>query len=226
MGADEPTSLLVSRRVRLNSDDSSVTCDTSVPLNVALEVACTEAEGPGRRYALWVQGCPLRCPGCCNPEFLAFTPRSQRRVEDVVAAIDAARSRGIEGISVLGGEPTRQAAGLALVAEATRAMGLSVMVYSGFTLAQLRSEGDADVDRLLAATDLLVDGPYLEAQRTTERRFIGSTNQVLHALSDRYRVDDPAFSTHNTVEVRLVTNNNGSSHLIVNGWPTLGARTR
>lgn len=226
MGADERTSLLVSRRVRLNSDDSLVTCDTSVPLNVALEVACTEAEGPGRRYALWVQGCPLRCPGCCNPEFLAFTPRSQRRIEDVVAAIDAARGRGIEGISLLGGEPTRQAAGLALVAEATRAMGLSVMVYSGFTLTQLRAEHDHDIDRLLAATDLLVDGPYLEARRTTERRFIGSTNQVLHALSDRYRVDDPVFTADNTVELRLVKAADGTSQLIVNGWPTLGARTR
>jgi anaerobic ribonucleoside-triphosphate reductase activating protein len=201
--------------------------DTATPLlNVALEVACTEAEGPGRRYAVWVQGCPLRCPGCCNPEFLAFTPRSQRHVDDVIADIDAARARGIEGISLLGGEPTRQAAGLAVVAEAARAMGLSVMVYSGFTLADLRAEHDEAIDRLLAATDLLVDGPYVEALRTTERRYIGSTNQVLHALSDRYRTDDAVFSAPNTVELRLVTGPSGERLLVVNGWPTLGARTR
>ena len=35
-------------------------------------VPCTEAEGPGARFALWFQGCPLRCPGCCNPEMLPF----------------------------------------------------------------------------------------------------------------------------------------------------------
>ena len=39
-------------------------------LSVAQIVSCTEAEGPGKRFALWFQGCPLRCPGCCNPEKL------------------------------------------------------------------------------------------------------------------------------------------------------------
>ncbi|HGG57662.1 MAG TPA: 4Fe-4S cluster-binding domain-containing protein, partial [Nannocystis exedens] len=40
-------------------------------LQIAHIVAITEAEGPGRRFALWVQGCSLHCPGCCNPELFA-----------------------------------------------------------------------------------------------------------------------------------------------------------
>jgi anaerobic ribonucleoside-triphosphate reductase activating protein len=200
--------------------------DVRRTLNVAMEVACTEAEGPGRRYAIWVQGCPLRCPGCCNPEFLAFREATRRAVDDVIADIDAARARGIEGISLLGGEPTRQAAALADVAEAVRAMGLTVMVYSGFTLAELRARGDVDVDRLLAATDLLVDGPYVEARRTTTRRYIGSDNQVLHVLTDRHRADDAVFAAPNTVELRVITDADGRTRVELNGWPTLGARTR
>jgi anaerobic ribonucleoside-triphosphate reductase activating protein len=200
--------------------------DVRRTLNVALEVACTEAEGPGRRYALWVQGCPLRCPGCCNPGFLAFREATRRSVDAVIADIDAARARDIEGISLLGGEPTSQAAALADVAEASRAMGLSVMVYSGFTLAELRAGNDADVLRLLDATDLLVDGPYVEAQRTTTRRYVGSDNQVLHTLSSRYRADDAVFAAPNTIELRLVTDSNGRTRIELNGWPTLGARTR
>lgn len=195
-------------------------------LNVAMEVACTEAEGPGRRYALWVQGCPLRCPGCCNPEFLADVPRLRRPVDDVIADIDAARARGIEGISLLGGEPTSQAGPLAVVAEASRALGLSVMVYSGFTLEALRDRHDPDVDRLLLATDLLVDGAYVEALRTTGRRFIGSTNQRLIPLTDRYDVADPVFAADNTVELRVITDPSGARRIELNGWPTLGARTR
>mgnify|MGYP001548512049 CR=1 FL=1 len=53
-------------------------------VNVALVVPCHEAEGPGKRWALWVQGCPILCPGCCNPEFLAEKERDRRSVDDLV----------------------------------------------------------------------------------------------------------------------------------------------
>src|SRR5206468_10530918 len=85
-----------------------------VTLSVAQVVPCTEAEGPGRRYALWFQGCPLRCPGCCNPEMLPFTGGTPRPVADVLADIDQSHSEhGIEGITLLGGEPLAHAAGAA-----------------------------------------------------------------------------------------------------------------
>lgn len=196
-------------------------------LNLALVVGCTEAEGPGRRMAIWVQGCPLRCRGCCNPEFLADVPRTLRDPVDVIADLQRFHAaHQLEGISLLGGEPTRQAAGLAVVAEAAQALGLSVMVYSGFTLEQLRAQRDAQVDRLLAATDVLVDGPYDDTQRTTNRRFIGSANQTLHVLSDRMAHDDPRFAAPNTVELRIVVDAAGTQRFELNGWPVLGHRTR
>ena len=36
-------------------------------INLASIRLCTESEGPGKRTAVWVQGCQRRCPGCCNP---------------------------------------------------------------------------------------------------------------------------------------------------------------
>ena len=51
-----------------------------VRLRIAQIVPSTEAEGPGRRFALWFQGCSLRCPGCCNPEMLPFTGGDERTV--------------------------------------------------------------------------------------------------------------------------------------------------
>ncbi len=195
-------------------------------LNVALAVPCTEAEGPGPRYALWVQGCALRCPGCCNPEFLPFQQRDRRFVDDVVAEmLQAQAQHHIEGISLLGGEPTRQARALRQVAAAARAAGLSVMVFSGYTLAELQAEGDDDVLALLACTDLLVDGRYEEGERTTRRRYIGSDNQVLHFLSDRYQADDARFAEGNTLELRVLIDK-GTGALTINGWPVHGARTR
>jgi len=209
-----------------SSSSSSSPSSPSSSLNVAVAVACTEAEGPGRRYALWLQGCSLRCSGCCNPEMLPFVERSRRTVDDVVADVLAARdAHDIEGVSLLGGEPTRQAGPLADVAAAVQAAGLSVMLYSGYTLAELHAEGDDDVRRLLSHVDLLVDGRYDETSRTTQRRFIGSDNQVLHFLTSRYRHDDPRFAAGNTVELRITMGPDGGL-FVLNGWPVHGSRTR
>jgi anaerobic ribonucleoside-triphosphate reductase activating protein len=185
---------------------------------VAMIVPCTEAEGPGRRYAVWVQGCPLRCPGCCNPEMLEFAGGDPREPDDLV---DEACAAGVEGISLLGGEPFAHADALAPFAERARARGLSVMIFSGYTLAELRARPDPAAARLLAATDLLVDGRFDARRRTTARRFIGSDNQVLHFLGPRYAADDPRLRGPQTIELRL---KNGE--LTLNGWPVLGARTR
>lgn len=188
-------------------------------LNVAMVVPRTGAEGPGERFALWVQGCPKRCPGCCNPEFLRFSGGTPREVSELVSEILASH---VEGVSLLGGEPFAQAPELARLAEAVRAEGLSVMVYTGYTLAELRAaDAPTGAAALLAHTDLLVDGQYEQARRTTSRRWIGSDNQVLHFLSSRYDPADPQFSEPNTVELRLV-----GGRIVLNGWPVNGARTR
>mgnify|MGYP000933723061 CR=1 FL=1 len=187
-------------------------------LRVAMVVPRTEAEGPGPRYAVWVQGCPLRCPGCCNPEMLESAGGEARDPEDMVEEACAA---GVEGVSLLGGEPFAQADGLATLAEGARARGLSVMIYSGYTLAELRALAGEGPRRLLAAADLLVDGRFEARLRSQRRRFIGSDNQVLHFLSDRYRADDPRLAGGNTVELRL-----RGGELLLNGWPVLGPRTR
>src|ERR1700722_13754106 len=108
-------------------------------LSVAHIVSCTEAEGPGRRFALWFQGCPLRCPECCNPEMLPFTGGTPRSVADVLADIEKARDAdSIEGITLLGGAPLAHAAGAAALARGARELGLSVMVFTGYTLEQAR----------------------------------------------------------------------------------------
>lgn len=196
-------------------DDAPSADLAGVELRVAVEIADTEAEGPGRRYAIWVQGCPMRCPGCCNPEFL---PVRGGRLDSSAALLErvlaAHRRAPIEGISLLGGEPFAQAAALANLAEAVREVGLSVMIYSGYTLAELRAMPEPAVARLLAACDLLVDGRYEREQPDHERRWIGSRNQVLHVFGDRYTLDDPRFHAGETVEIRLV-----AGELTINGWP-------
>src|SRR3954447_22266118 len=94
---------------------------TDLFLQIAQIVAATEAEGPGVRFALWFQGCPLRCPGCCNPEMLPFEGGTRMTLAEVLAQLDEARRQhGVEGITLLGGEPTAHAAGAVALARAVR----------------------------------------------------------------------------------------------------------
>jgi anaerobic ribonucleoside-triphosphate reductase activating protein len=191
----------------------------AVTLRVAQVVPWTEAEGPGRRFALWFQGCPLRCPGCCNPEMLPFEGGTEVHLDAVVAQVEeAARDHGVEGITLLGGEPMAHAAGAAALAREVRRLGLTVMVFSGYTLEEARQLPDPAAGELLALTDILVDGPYLREQPETRRRWIGSANQRIHFLSDRYRADDPRWLLPNTLEIRL-----RGPELSVNGFPARSA---
>jgi anaerobic ribonucleoside-triphosphate reductase activating protein len=195
-------------------------------LRVAQIIPDTEAEGPGRRFAVWVQGCPMRCAGCCNPQMLRFEGGDEIAEDDLAGRVG--QIEGVEGISLLGGEPFAQAVACAAFAERVRANGLSVMIYTGFTLSELeakRERGEPGIGELLAACDVLVDGPYDREKPERERRWIGSTNQVMHFLSDRYRADDPRLRAENTVEIRLRRSADGTE-LIVNGWPALAAAVK
>jgi anaerobic ribonucleoside-triphosphate reductase activating protein len=188
-------------------------------LSVAQIVPCTEAEGPGRRFALWLQGCPLRCAGCCNPQMLPFEGGQALSLTEVVEQIERASKRhGIEGITLLGGEPLAHAAGAASLAREVRGRMLTVMVFSGYTLEEIRQMPDPAVHELLAHTDILVDGPYIRELPDTRRRWIGSTNQRIHFFTERYRADDPCWRSPNTLEVRLQ-----GSQLTVNGFPAPAA---
>lgn len=195
-----------------------MTPDDALTMQVAQVVPSTEAEGPGRRFAVWFQGCPLRCPGCCNPEFLPFVGGETRALTEMMVSLERASVEdGIEGVSLLGGEPFTHAPAAAALAGAARQRGLSVMVYSGFTLEQLRARTDPAAIELLALTDLLVDGPYVRELPDAERRWVGSTNQRVHFLTDRYRPDDPCWRRRNTLEIRV-----RGTEVSVNGFPAPG----
>jgi anaerobic ribonucleoside-triphosphate reductase activating protein len=192
------------------------TDDLTMP--IAQVVPCTEAEGPGKRFAVWFQGCPLRCPGCCNPEFLPFRGGELKTLAEMTGWIDRARvESGVEGITLLGGEPFAHAAASAALARAARERGLSVMVFSGYTLGQLADLPDPATGDLLAHTDILVDGPYLRDQPDTSRRWIGSRNQEIHFLTDRYRFDEQ-WQRRNTLEIRV-----RGGEITVNGFPARDA---
>ncbi|MER3414885.1 MAG: radical SAM protein [Gemmataceae bacterium] len=187
-------------------------------LNLAAWLDCTEAEGPGRRFALWVQGCSIRCPGCCNPHMFDFVPKKILEAAQVIQQIEKAHSlHHLEGVTFLGGEPMLQARGLAAVAQGARRLGLSVMVFTGYTLEQLERMNLPGVKDLLDYTDVLVDGPYRADVPETERNWVGSRNQRFFYFTNRYDSTieyDPRY--RRSVEIRIARD----LRMTISGWPT------
>jgi anaerobic ribonucleoside-triphosphate reductase activating protein len=130
----------------------------------------------------------------------------------------AVNQENVEGITLLGGEPLAHAAEAAALAREVRRLGGSVMVFSGHTLEEARQMPDPAVAEVLAHTDILVDGPYLRDQPERRRRWIGSANQRIHFLTDRYQPEDPRWLLPNTLEIRWA-----GGELAVNGFPAPAA---
>lgn len=143
-------------------------------LNLSGIVQDSIVDGPGIRTAIFCQGCPHHCPGCHNPETWDFGCGTDVPVEDLV---DVVRSNPLcRGVTFSGGEPFAQAAGFAKLAQLLKERGYEVASYSGYTFEELLN-GSEDQKKLLASIDILIDGPFLLAQKSLEVPFRGSRNQ-------------------------------------------------
>lgn len=157
-------------------------CRRMSVLNLAGFLARSSANGPGTRAVIWVQGCPIRCRGCFNPASWSFSPVTMVSSDELAARILA--TDGIDGVTFSGGEPFAQAGALACVGEQVRDEGLTIVTYTGYTCEQLTTRADPAMDRLLAVTDLLIAGPYVENMACNDP-YIGSANQQVIPLTGR-----------------------------------------
>lgn len=156
-------------------------------LTVARFEPTTTALGPGCRAVIWFHGCSFACPGCIAAEMNASAEFARIPVERLVRTL--ATIPGIEGVTLSGGDPFDQnLESLALLLEQLRACSpLSVMCYTGRTLAQLQTGVKADAHhRVLVNVDVLVDGLYVDSLNDGHV-WRGSSNQHVHFLTPRYR---------------------------------------
>ena len=135
-------------------------------------------DGPGFRFVVFAQGCNQHCEGCHNPATWDMDGGIDKPVEALVAEMKS--NPLTDGLTLSGGEPFLQAAECAELSAAARQSGLNVWAYSGFTFEELLERaqgGDADTMALLEMSDVLVDGPFLLAERTLSLKWRGSRNQ-------------------------------------------------
>ncbi|MDR0388560.1 MAG: radical SAM protein [Spirochaetaceae bacterium] len=134
-------------------------------------------DGPGFRYTVFVQGCDFRCPGCHNPALQSFSGGRRVSIAEITAAVRA--NPLLSGLTLSGGDPFTQAVPCAALAEQVRALGLTVVVYTGYLWEDLLAADKPGWRRLIEAADILVDGPFIQTQKNIELRFRGSANQRL-----------------------------------------------
>ena len=150
-------------------------------IRIAGTVNDSIVDGPGYRYTVFTQGCPHHCPGCHNPESHDFAGGS---VVDTEVILKQVRENPIlDGVTLSGGEPFCQAEACLELAKAAHALGLNVWCYTGYTYDVLMKEADPARMALLNEVDVLVDGPFVLAQKSLELKFCGSRNQRLIDLN-------------------------------------------
>ena len=146
----------------------------SESISVAGVIGDSITDGPGIRMTVFVQGCPHHCEGCHNPETHPFAGGEPCSAGELLQKID--KNPLLSGVTLSGGEPFCQAAALLPLAEGVRARGLELAAYSGWTYEQLLEQG-GDKAALLRLCHVLVDGPFVLAERSLSLRFRGSKNQ-------------------------------------------------
>ena len=141
------------------------------------------ANGPGVRVSLFVSGCRNHCKGCFNPETWDFDYGRPftRATEDEI--IEALRPSWIQGLSILGGEPTEEENAAVLIPFLKRVRAAlpdkDIWLYSGYTYEVLRDK------EILTLADVLVDGPFLLEQKDAGLAFRGSRNQRIIDLKEK-----------------------------------------
>lgn len=129
-------------------------------------------DGEGIRYVIFTQGCPHHCSGCHNPQTHSFDSGKLVLIEDILDDISKIKD-WIDGITLSGGEPFCQIGQCSIIAEQAQKMGLSVWCYTGYLFEDLYRQGI----ELLKHIDVLVDGPFVQAEKSLELDFRGSRNQ-------------------------------------------------
>ena len=148
----------------------------TVEFRIAGTVNDSIVDGPGFRFSVFVQGCSHRCPGCQNPQTWDPDGGETATVEDIMASVDA--NPLLRGVTLSGGEPFEQPAPMAEIARSCHERGLDVWCFTGYLYEDIAAGvlGDEALS-LLDACDVLVDGLFVEEEKTFGLKWRGSSNQ-------------------------------------------------
>ncbi len=147
-------------------------------------------DGPGMRYAIFVQGCPHHCVGCHNPQTHSYRGGTMMKLKGIMREIR--ENPLLYGVTFSGGEPFDQPEALAVLGAQVKSAGYHLMAYTGYTYEELQERTGLEpaVGELLTLVDVLVDGRFEISQRDLTLLYRGSSNQRLIDLAAMRRAQD------------------------------------
>ena len=154
-------------------------------MNYSNIILCDTANGEGIRISLFVSGCTNHCQGCFNEEAQDFNYGKLYTSKTEQAILKQISKPYVAGLSILGGDPLCQDnTGLTCLIELVNAvhdLGKTAWLWTGFVWENFNhielSIDKALIKTLLYNCDVVVDGPFIEAQKDLTLAFRGSSNQ-------------------------------------------------
>lgn len=132
----------------------------------------TSVDGPGLRTSIYFSGCSHHCEGCHNPQSWDIDAGKEMSVDELLKIIDYNRFP----VTFSGGDPFFQAEEVTELARAIKAQqGRNIWCYTGYKWENVVN--DSRFRPLLETIDVLVDSPFILAQRDISLLFKGSANQ-------------------------------------------------
>ena len=186
-------------------------------LKIARKTECCRVLGPGDRAVIWFFGCSRNCDGCIAKSMNLSEKYEECTPEDLYEWVKSCGN--IEGLSISGGEPLEQnidelTAFLQRVKSDSR--NLSIILFTGFIYDEIVQ---SKIKEVLPFIDVLIDGTYRK-ELNDDMGLRGSSNQVIHFLTDRYKSIKETFYKKDcrNVEVGITLDNT----ITINGIPKSG----
>ena len=138
-------------------------------------------DGPGIRFTIFTQGCNHHCKGCHNPETWDYSPEALKdkvmSFEDILNKLND--NPLCSGITLSGGDPVLQAKKLCDFIKYLKDNNCNkpILMFTGYTLEELKSSDNLKIQELLTLVDSIIDGPFIQEQKSLELKFRGSRNQ-------------------------------------------------
>ena len=144
------------------------------------------ADGEGVRVSLFVSGCRNHCPDCFNQDTWDFDFGKEFTEIEENEILEGCNKEYISGLTILGGEPLEpenQKVIVELIKKFKEKFPKKTLwMYTGYVLDKdllpgQRKYVEGVTELILDSIDVLVDGPFILAERNLSLKFRGSNNQ-------------------------------------------------